>query len=186
VPSTQFHLSRTAQRWADEALAALSTSDHLKEHSSLEHLCRWLDEEWRLVDCINDQSNWVHAPTLAQIVNHAWQVFEGPEDHEAVLACLHKTAQEALAGDSSFWGDEYSVVVGGQLEASTGSVAVLAFEFSHLDEPVNWYGLFRDGSALRAWLGRQGRYTTLEEFERTPRGVMLRKWGAQGTNRVDG
>lgn len=171
-------LCKESQPWADEAIDALGPNEHLTEHPALDQLTAWLDADGRMVDYVCQESTWVHAPELSEVVSRAFDSFEGRDVHDAILQLVDRKIAEALAGDPAYWGDEYQVPIIAYLHHSDGRSALLCYKIDdYVDGPYQWQGLFPDRARLDAWLRAQGRILSMAEYEAIPRQQLLAEWG---------
>lgn len=171
-------LCEESQPLADAAIDALAQNLRLREHPALARLIAWLDEDGRMTDCACEQSTWIHAPTLSELVARAFESFEGRETHDAILQHLDVELGKALAGDSEYWGDEYRVPIIAHLQHADGRHALMCYELlDYLTGPYLWHGLFRDAASVDTWLREQGRIRTRAQYEDISQHEVLTAWG---------
>lgn len=177
VPYSVIELSATAQRWADASIDALPPDGKLSSHPALTQLERWLESDDRLVDCVCDTSNWVHAAALGEIVKRARESFRGDdEDGTSVVAHVRSVGLAAVSGKGSYWGLEYPVRVAGPLPRSSGKRRILGFRFVHFEEAVQWDGLFQDRERYEKWLRDARLIVTAADIDALTQAELLAEW----------
>lgn len=160
----------------------LDTSQSLTEHTLLDQLSEFLDGDGAqaVLHCVCDQSNWIHAPWLDDVVRRACERFDGDDNGpEQMMQCVANVMRQALDGDESYWGDEYIVPIPCLIRHTDGRTAVLGLTLiDYLSGPYDLDGIFRDYAAYIAWLrsGDASRIFSWDDFASIPITEVMKHW----------
>lgn len=131
-----------------------------------------------LNEVICDESNWLHSPTLDDLVHATAALFEGPHTDEGIVEALRVSAKRAIDGDPGFWGDEAKLPVVGTIHHSNDErTALLVFMVEMLDGPFDFVGAYADWRLLQQTYRGLGHIWSVAELDTIPMTKLLSVWG---------
>lgn len=142
------------------AIQVMGDASCLLEHQELAEVQAWLELEDHLSDVMCDGSNWQHVVDPEEL---AGRIVGGDVP---TIPELRSLLASGLAGDTSFWGEEYPVPVAVPVARSAERTVVLGCQFTTWanEQPYTRHGLFASVGHYRAWLARDGAFVSESEF----------------------
>lgn len=178
--SSRINLTPEQQAAADNLIEALGKRAFLASHPALSHLVALWEENGNqeLNKCICDDANYVFAPTLPELVEHAAWHFDGPEDLESIVPVIRQQAELALVGAVEFWGEDgHFGPILATITHTDGRSRVLVLQIIDFAQgPYDWKGAFASADAVKQWLVHQGHITGIEQFDAMPGDSLLNEW----------